>query len=270
MSNTATDPAHAAAIAGTHHPAVWKGQSLHQSEAAGISSGFRELDHALPGNGWPRGALIELLAPCMGIGELRLLAPTLRQLTQSGKNVILLAPPHTPYVPAFEAMGIDHTRLLMVSADKPIDRLWAVEQSIKSRQFGALLTWLDSAKPEMMRRLQLASSGTQGLVFAFRPLAAQQQPSPAPLRMLLLPRRYPSLAVQIIKRRGPLMAHPIHIAIPTPGEGLRLIATEDPIAVPAPTQHTEHRHAVDRMRHSGTLSGTVSSASATGGSTARN
>jgi cell division inhibitor SulA len=254
-----------------HHPAVWKGQALHQDHgAASISSGFRELDGQLPGNGWPCGALIELMAPCMGIGELRFLAPTLRRLTQSGKNVILLAPPHTPYVPAFEAMGIDHTKLLMVNANKPIDRLWAVEQSIKSRQFGALLTWLDSAKPEMVRRLQLAASGAQGLVFVFRPLAAQREPSAAPLRMLLLPRRYPSLAVQIIKRRGPLASAPIDIAIPTPGEGLRLINAEDPIAVPAPTPHTEHRHAVDRMRHSGTLSGTLSPAAASNSPPARN
>lgn len=245
-----------------HHPAVWKGQALHQSESSGIASGFRELDRELPGNGWPRGALIELMAPCMGIGELRFLAPTLKQLTRSGKNVILLAPPHTPYVPAFEAMGIDHTRLLMINADKPIDRLWAVEQSIKSRQFGALLTWLDNTKPEMMRRLQLAASGAQGLVFVFRPLAAQQEPSAAPLRMLLLPRRYPSLAVQIIKRRGPLASSPIDIAIPTPGEGLRLISAEDPITIPAPTQQSEHRHAVDRMRHSSTLPGTLSPAAA--------
>lgn len=254
-----------------HHPAVWKGQALHQADHANsMSSGFRELDRELPGNGWPRGALIELMAPCMGIGELRFLAPTLRQLTRSGKNVILLAPPHTPYVPAFEAMGIDHTKLLMVNADKPVDRLWAVEQSIKSRQFGALLTWLDSAKPEMIRRLQLAASGAQGLMFVFRPLAAQREPSAAPLRMLLLPRRYPGLAVQIVKRRGPMAASPIDIAIPTPGEGLRLISAEDPITVPAPTQHTEHRHAVDRMRHSGTLSGTLSPAAASSHPSARN
>lgn len=252
-----------------HHPAVWKGQALHQSESSGIASGFSELDRELPGNGWPRGTLIELMAPCMGIGELRFLAPTLRRLTQAGKNVILLAPPHTPYVPAFAAMGIDHARLLVVHAHKPIDRLWAVEQSIKSQQFGALLTWLDSAKPEMMRRLQLAASGTQGLVFAFRPLAACEQPSAAPLRMLLLPRRYPSLAVQIVKRRGPLASSPIDIAIPTPGQGLRLAVAEDPIAIPAPTQHTAHHHAVDRMRHSTALSGTLSSAPATSRSSAR-
>ena len=205
----------------------------------------------------------------MGIGELRFLAPVLKQLTGSGKTVILLAPPHTPYVPAFQSMGIDHSKLLVVHAQRPMDRLWAVEQSIKSRQFGALLTWLDSVKPEMMRRLQLAASGTQGLVFAFRPLAAQKEPSAAPLRMLLLPRRYPSLAVQIIKRRGPLAASPIDIAIPTPGEGLRLTATEDPIAIPAPIQQTADRHAVDRMRHSGALSGAFSSAPATDSSSTR-
>ena len=251
------------------HPAVWKGQSLHQSgSSSGISSSFRLLDRELPGNGWPRGSLTELLVQHMGIGELRFLAPTLRSLTQAGQHIVLLAPPHTPYAPAFEAMGIDHQKILVVQADRPIDKLWAVEQSIKSNQFGALITWLDhqgGTRPELIRRLQLAASTTQGLVFVFRPFAAQDHPSPAPLRMLLLPRRYPDLAVQIIKRRGPVMSAPIDIAIPVPGSGLRSLQDHDAIiAAPsaAPTRQTAHHHAVDRMHSSPSLPGSLSPAAA--------
>ena len=256
------------------HPAVWKGQALHQTDCSGISSSFRLLDRELPGNGWPRGSLTELLVHNLGIGELRFLAPTLRSLTQSGKHVVLLTPPHTPYAPAFEAMGIDHRRILIVQADRPIDRLWAVEQSIKSNQFGALITWLDHTgptRPELIRRLQLAASTTQGLVFVFRPFAAQDHPSPAPLRMLLLPRRYPDLAVQVIKRRGPVMSAPIDIAIPIPGSGLRPLQDHEAIiAAPtaAPTQQAAHHHAVDRMHHSPSLPDTLSSTPAAHGSSA--
>jgi len=273
------------------HPALWFGQSVAKSALQGTgqdtghstatpsarySSGFRALDRELPQGGWPPGSLTELLVRHLGIGELRFLAPTLRKLTQAGKHIVLLAPPHTPYAPAFEAMGIGTEKLLVVHANKPVDRLWAIEQSLKSDQFGALITWLDeptrpdscwstpsrqeATRPESIRRLQLAATKTNGLVFVFRPWAAQQIASPAPLRMLLLPRRYPDLAVQIIKRRGPVMALPIDIAIPIPGSGLRQAQDQDAIvATPLSTPN----HAVDRLRHSTPLPGTVPPAAST-------
>jgi cell division inhibitor SulA len=232
---------------------------LHQDTSTGIGSGFRLLDRELPTGGWPRSSLTELLVRDLGIGELRFLAPTLRMLTRSNQNVVLLTPPHIPYAPAFEAMGIDHSKVLVVNAERPIDRLWAVEQSIKSKQFGALVTWLDSprhqVRPDHIRRLQLAASSTQGLVFAFRPFEAQHQSSPAPLRMLLLPRRYPDLAVQIIKRRGPVMSAPIDLAIPIPGKGLRPLTDEQAISIqqsPIKPPLAQH-HALDRMRDSAAL-----------------
>lgn len=253
----------------TVHPAVWKGQALHQAPSLGISSTFRLLDRELPGQGWPRGTLIELLVNHLGIGEFRFLAPTLRGLTQSGQHVVLLTPPHLPYAQAFDALGVDSSKVLVVHAQQPVDRLWAVEQAMKSNAFGALITWLDDSshhpsqhhhagaltRPDRIRRLQLAAQRTQGLVFAFRPFAAQHQPSPAPLRMLLLPRRYPDLAVQIIKRRGPIMSAPIDIAIPIPGVGLRPVHDRDAIIATPSTSD----HAVDRLGYSRSLSGTLSS-----------
>lgn len=239
-------------------------QLLQPSAPQTIASGFRMLDQQLPHGGWPQGALTELLVRHMGIGELRFLAPTLRALTQSGRHVVLLAPPHVPYAPAFAAMGIQTDKLIVIHAAKPVDRLWAVEQALKSEQFGALITWLDTTasgpvRPELIRRLQLAARHTTGPVFVFRPWAAQHSPSPAPLRMLLLPRRYPDLAVQIIKRRGPVMLAPIDIAIPIPGSGLPVIEDHDAIIVTP-------NHALDRLRHPLPLSGPIASAPSSHGS----
>lgn len=53
------------------HPALWRGQAIHQAPTPGVSSSFRLLDRELPGNGWPRSTLIELLVNGLGIGELR-------------------------------------------------------------------------------------------------------------------------------------------------------------------------------------------------------
>jgi protein ImuA len=247
-----------------------------------LSSGYRHLDQVLPTGGWPGGVLTELLVRDLGIGELRFLTPTLRTLTQQGRRVILLAPPHIPYAPAFAAMGIAAEKITVIHASKPIDRLWAVEQILKSDQCGALLTWLDTPsqqptpqeliRPELIRRLQLAARHTSGPVFVFRPWAAQHLSSPAPLRMLLLPRRYPDLAVQVIKRRGPIMLAPIDVALPIPGSGLRSLKDHEAIIaapIQAPTEQamsllkpleSEQRHALDRLQHPLSLSGAITSA----------
>ena len=60
------------------HPAIWRGRSA--AQMAVVSSGYEALDEALPGGGWPRTGLIEILtshseAGPAGIGELLVLMP---------------------------------------------------------------------------------------------------------------------------------------------------------------------------------------------------
>ena len=54
--------------------AVWRGDALGQTVGTTWPSGFDVLDAALPGGGWPGGALTELLLPQAGTLEFRLLA----------------------------------------------------------------------------------------------------------------------------------------------------------------------------------------------------
>ncbi|MEP7301646.1 MAG: hypothetical protein ABI699_08955, partial [Caldimonas sp.] len=61
----------------TLHPALWLGHQLGRGGAAAVASGFPALDAELPGGGWPRRVLSELLLPHPGVGEIRLLAPPL-------------------------------------------------------------------------------------------------------------------------------------------------------------------------------------------------
>lgn len=203
---------------------VWRADRLGHASTPALSSGFAELDAELPGAGWPLGILTELITRESGIGELRLLVPLLRQLTRERKVVIMLAPPHLPYAPALAGFGIDLDYLLVVHAANAADRLWAVEQTLKSSSFGALLAWLpqDRTRPEHLRRMQLATQGAQGPAFLFRPVAAQFEPSPAPLRLLLSPRPDQQLSVQLLKRRGPVLASPILIRLPQPVAAISL------------------------------------------------
>ncbi len=216
---------------------VWRADQLGRAGTPALSSGFAALDAELPGAGWPLGMLTELIGREPGVGELRLLVPPLRQLTRERKVVILLAPPHVPYAPALAGFGIDLDYLLVVHAAQAADRLWAVEQTLKSSSFGALLAWLDQdrTRPEHLRRMQLAAQGAQGPAFLFRPLAAQFEPSPAPLRLLLQPRPEQRLAVQLLKRRGPVLAAPLLLELPQPmaAIGLRQQLPQAPAVPPS-------------------------------------
>lgn len=184
-------------------------------------SGFNTLDAELPGAGWPTASLIELLAPQAGVGELRLLMPSLQVCAQQGRRILLLAPPHTPYAPALAQFGLDPKQLTVLEAPKSADRLWALEHSLRSMAFGALLCWLPETsqhplKTEQLRRLQLAAQAQSGLCWAFRPLSASALPSPASLRLALYPEVGERLHVEILKRRGPPLNTPLVLDLPRP------------------------------------------------------
>src|SRR4051812_7467630 len=73
----------------TLHPALWLGHQLGRSAAHAVPSGFAALDTQLPDGGWPRRALSELLLPHPGVGEIRLLAPSLVAAQRAGRLVMI-------------------------------------------------------------------------------------------------------------------------------------------------------------------------------------
>ena len=57
------------------HPAIWRGTRAARVDA--LPTGFGALDARLPGGGWPRSGLIEILIRRFGAGEMSLLLPLL-------------------------------------------------------------------------------------------------------------------------------------------------------------------------------------------------
>jgi protein ImuA len=221
--------------------ALWRASQLGQAGVQTLATGYGSLDTELPGAGWPTGMLTELIARDPGIGELRLLVPVLRQVTRERRIAILLAPPLIPYAPALADFGVNADYLLVVEAPNPADRLWAIEQVLRSASFGALLAWLPQqrCRPEHLRRMQAAARGASGPIFLFRELPAQDQPSPAPLRLLLLPRPQQRLSIRVLKRRGSVLARPLTIDLPKPPTAIRL---RTPGQMPAPPLPAGKRH----------------------------
>ncbi|BDD93417.1 translesion DNA synthesis-associated protein ImuA [Pandoraea sp. XJJ-1] len=213
---------------------LWRASELAHCHRAGHTTGFAALDAELPGAGWPHGAVTELLSERPGIGEWRLLAPTLRDLTQAGQPVMVIAPPMLPYAPALAGWGIDLRWLSVVM--RPVsparqaprargtrglkaedrDMLWCAEQALKSACCGAVLTWLPAATPEQIRRLQVAAGGGETLTWVVRGPAAVATASAAPLRLGLAVGPGSRLGVQFHKRRGPPRLEPLWLTLPAP------------------------------------------------------
>lgn len=183
-------------------PGIWRaGQQARNTGLSHVSSGFSELDAALPGDGWPLGALTEILHDRAGIGELRLVMPALAHLSRQGRWVVLVAPPHIPYAPAMAACGVDLTHLLLVHPRTPEEELWAIEQALRTGTCGAVFAWTAIPDQRRLRRLQLAAEAGHTWGVLFRHSDCARQASPAALR-LQLERRDELAAVRVLKCRG--------------------------------------------------------------------
>lgn len=184
---------------------IWRGQPA-AVPAAGQSTGFAELDMALPSGGWPEAALSEILIQAEGTGELQLLWPTLKRLSAAGERVVLIGPPHIPFAPAWQAAGISLSSLSVIQASGS-DALWAAEQCLRSGACGAVLCWPQRANDRVLRRLQVAAETGQTLGFAYRPINEALNPSPAALRLSI--ESQPN-QLRVLKCRGGLApANPI-------------------------------------------------------------
>ncbi|MGB7904568.1 MAG: hypothetical protein WCF43_07735 [Steroidobacteraceae bacterium] len=214
---------------------LWRAQETGSSAAAavpaGLPTGYAALDRCLPGAGWPRQGLIEILSDQRGIGELRLLLPALAALCRdegaadgihppprpsdasrhagsampphdrdSGGWIAWVSPPYRPYAPSLAAWGIDVGRMLVVNGAGATE--WAMDQALRSESCSAVLGWANPRDPHALRRLQLAAEASRSLAVLYRPLQAGLTPSPAVLRLALLGGGTEGLQVRIVKSRG--------------------------------------------------------------------
>jgi protein ImuA len=179
---------------------LWRGDSVAPVRAQ--ASGHVALDAVLPGQGWPLGALSEILYTRSGVGELSLVLPLLRQLTQAGTPVAMIRPAHLPYAPALAAAGVALPQLLVVTPQTDADALWSAEQLLHAGA-GAVLLWLERIELAASRRLQLAAETGGSIALLLRPAtpASLAQGGIAALR-LQIERRHGQSQVQVLKCRG--------------------------------------------------------------------
>ena len=177
---------------------VWRGRAA-PLPAGEQPTGWAALDDVLPAGGWPPAALSEILLPADGVGELRLVLPSLARLTQGARTVVIVAPPYLPCVAGWQQQGVDMRRVDIVNAGDS-DVAWAMEQYLRSGSCAAVLAWPRQADDRTLRRLQVAADHGQALAFAFRDRKHLPHASPAARRLEL--EAVPRAQVWVRKCRG--------------------------------------------------------------------
>jgi len=197
---------------------IWRASEVGGVSLQTVATGYARLDQVLPGNGWPQGAMTEVLQPQAGEHEWGLVAPALAAMQGAsngvkGQILVLIGAPHLPFGPALGAQRLDMLRMLCVrgAAGNAPSLLWATREALQCADVAGVLAWLPDARSAHLRRLQIAAHAHNKLLFVFRPLRAQQESSPAPLRLLLEGAVHEdgNLLIHLLKRRGPPLAAPI-------------------------------------------------------------
>jgi cell division inhibitor SulA/protein ImuA len=185
------------------HPLLWRARDT-AIQIDALPTGLAALDEWLPGGGWPKQGLIEILSEQADGEALCLLTPLLAAFSRSNTlkenngAIAWIAPPHEPYPPALLAGGVDIKHVLVVRTEQA---LWAMEQVLRSAACRVVLAWIGDAPSKSLRRLQLVAEESASLGILMRPVRYGVQPSPAVLRLSVV-REAAQLKVDIVKSRS--------------------------------------------------------------------
>ncbi len=195
---------------------LWRGRDVLSLPRDGIPTGFPALDRLLPGLGWPRGGLTEVLSAHGGVEALPLLMPALVRLSRENQWVAWIAPPYVPYAPALASQGMRLSSVLLVTPERPEDRLWALEQALRSGACSIVLAWPGELRMAGLRRLQLAAEAGRacGVLFRCEKVAGQASPAALRLRVESTPR---GLCAHLLKRRGGRATGPLQLELANRG-----------------------------------------------------
>ncbi len=194
-----------------NNPAIWRLADKGVHAPQGRGTGFPQLDAILPGRGWPSNGLIEMVTPRWGVGELQLLLPLMKEMTQQGRWILWVAPPFIPYAPALAEAGINLNHVAVVQADSSCkDALWSIEKALQSEGCAMVLAWLDWLPNGVVRRLQLAAENGQTLGVLFRQREVKN--SPAPIR-LHIESKVNGIQVRTLKARGGYGLHGAYLNV---------------------------------------------------------
>lgn len=197
-----------------HRADVWRARDGRRcSGEAVLASGWPELDQALHLGGWPAHGLTEWLldGPCPQ--ALRLLLPALAEADDG--LVVLAGAPARPHTRTLRRAGLNPEQLLLLHARDPETLMRACRECAASDTTTALVVWLPRRlhEPRNLQKLHRAARRGRCLLVLMRDVWDAEQPSPAPLRLVLASRPPGDLAVRIEKQPGGWAGQQLQLAV---------------------------------------------------------
>lgn len=135
--------------------------------SAVFSTGSTTIDGCLPYGGYESGTIIEYLQHSAGSGATTLALSAAREaLTATDRFCVIVDWRQQFYPPAAAALGLDLKRIVIVRPTTLADRLWAIDQALRSPAIVAVIVEIEQLDDRAARRLQLAaeSGGSLGLL----------------------------------------------------------------------------------------------------------
>lgn len=176
-----------------------------------LSTGFPELDAILPGGGWSRSGLVEILLQPGSIGAMRLLMPALAQLSVEQRWLSWVSPPSLPSVSALATAGVRLSCIQLIRPKRYQEGLEIVAKSLENGKCSAVLAWPMQDDEAIFQRLQNSARSGQALGFMFRNSEKAQQASPAALRLQLKTRSHGNLEVSVLDQSGTVMTEAVSL-----------------------------------------------------------
>ncbi|MEW6984278.1 translesion DNA synthesis-associated protein ImuA [Colwelliaceae bacterium 6471] len=176
---------------------LWRGTERKMAIEV-TTSGYPELDHKLQG-GLPQSGVVEINTP-IGIGEIRLLIPYIKQAINT-RLLVFIAPPGIINAEHFFAQGLNVNQIITIHPNSHQEGLWAAEQCLKSGACHALLHWHQALEVHHIKRFQIAAETGNCLHFLFKEKSQYSLSLPVSLSMKLSP-HHAGISIDIPKRKG--------------------------------------------------------------------
>ncbi|MGX9460695.1 cell division inhibitor SulA [Shewanella sp. A14] len=98
-----------------------------------------------------------------GEKELSQLCSQLAILSQQGRWIVLISPPHIGYKHMLASAGVRMDRILLVHTKDEVETLWAMEKALISGTSSAVVTWTSSLDARDSRRLEIVAKSARAL-----------------------------------------------------------------------------------------------------------
>jgi cell division inhibitor SulA len=167
-----------------HHLNAWERPAATASSLV-TASGIAALDELLPGGGWPKRGLAEIILPDTYSNPLSLLLPALVRLSRQGRWIAMVNPGYPARSGLLKENAINPDRVLQVNPHPGRSALWTAESLLYSGDCSVVMAWPGCNTELMGKRLQKAAVRGRALGILFRYEGPGTQPSGIETRLKL-------------------------------------------------------------------------------------